>query len=404
MILDEEFPPDPRVQNEAQALISNGNSVVLFCLDYKGKLKEEVINGITVKRFRAHWILQKLAALTYSFPFYNRILIPEIKKFLSSGNYDAIHVHDMRIGKAVLEASKEFRIPKIIDLHENRPEIMQLYEHVRNFPGNILIYPSVWKKWEKKLVLAFDKIIVITQEAKDCIVRDYQIPKDKVLLFPNSVSSSFYQNYKLKEDIVNKFKDKYVLLYIGDTGKRRGLETVIKSIPTLKDKIPNIAFVILGKSKNDDRLKELVEKNNLQQYVHFEGYQPMELFQSYIWASKVGISPLLRNKHHDTTYANKIFQYMSIGLPVVVSDCTAQKRIVESANAGLSHIANSAEDFEKKIMEIYDHPKIAAKFGENAKKFVVNEFNLDKTSNELINYYKSIKLQNVRKFVSENPI
>ena len=34
MILDQEFPPDPRVQNEAISLIKAGHEVFLFCLHY----------------------------------------------------------------------------------------------------------------------------------------------------------------------------------------------------------------------------------------------------------------------------------------------------------------------------------------------------------------------------------
>ena len=38
----------------------------------------------------------------------------------------------------------------------------------------------------------------------------------------------------------------FVLLYLGDTGLRRGLQTAIASIPVLKEKIPNIKLVIVG--------------------------------------------------------------------------------------------------------------------------------------------------------------
>ena len=52
-------------------------------------------------------------------------------------------------------------------------------------------------------------------------------------------------------------------------------------------------------------------------------------------ASAVCISPLLRNLHHDTTYANKIFQYMALAKPLLVSDATAQKNIILEAGLRL---------------------------------------------------------------------
>ena len=49
MILDNAFPPDPRVENEAFTLINNGHAIYLFCLDYSHEQKEhEVINGINI--------------------------------------------------------------------------------------------------------------------------------------------------------------------------------------------------------------------------------------------------------------------------------------------------------------------------------------------------------------------
>ena len=44
MILDDVFPPDPRVENEAISLLNNGHKVFLFCLKYGSESTSEVIN------------------------------------------------------------------------------------------------------------------------------------------------------------------------------------------------------------------------------------------------------------------------------------------------------------------------------------------------------------------------
>ena len=78
-----------------------------------------------------------------------------------------------------------------------------------------------------------------------------------------------------------------------------------------------------------------------------EGWQDESLFPSYISSGSIGISPLHRNIHHDTTYANKLFQYMSFGKPLLVSDATAQKNLIERTNSGLVHQEKNAVDFAK---------------------------------------------------------
>jgi glycosyltransferase involved in cell wall biosynthesis len=391
MILDSEFPPDPRVENEANSLMGAGHSVILFCIDYRNRLEKEMHNGIQVYRIKAPKIIYSLSALAYSFPFYRWFLQKKLKNFFSDVKPDAVHVHDMQVAKTVLRALGKNQIPKILDLHENRPVIMQFYEHVRKFPGNILIRPNTWKQWEKKLVKNYDKVVVVTHEAQQYLIDNYQVKEDKIVVFPNTVHPSFYNDLKPHETILKRFENKYMIFYLGDTGKRRGLETAINAIEILRKTIPDVVLVIAGKSKYDVELKRLVRDKKLSEYVSFEGYQDMKRVPSYILASKVCISPLHRNIHHDTTYANKIFQYMSLGIPVLVSNCTAQKNVVENANAGLVHQAENAKDFADKILEFYKLPELAIAMGESGKKFVRTSFNQVITSNELVRLYNNFK-------------
>ena len=71
MILDAPFPIDPRVSNEASALISAGHEVYLFCLSYsKEFIEKEVIDSINIRRYYCSKLTYKLSALAYTFPFY----------------------------------------------------------------------------------------------------------------------------------------------------------------------------------------------------------------------------------------------------------------------------------------------------------------------------------------------
>ena len=74
MILDKTYPPDPRVENEALALMKAGHEVFLFCLTYTYELKQEIHKGIQVRRYVINKITYKLSALSYELPFYSWIL------------------------------------------------------------------------------------------------------------------------------------------------------------------------------------------------------------------------------------------------------------------------------------------------------------------------------------------
>jgi glycosyltransferase involved in cell wall biosynthesis len=391
MILDKTFPPDPRVENEAISLVENGFEVYLFCLKYdNGQSEDEVINGINVKRYQSNTLEYKLSALAYTFPSYTYIMSKKINNFLINNTIEVIHIHDIGIAEAVFKVNKELKLPVVLDLHENRPEIMKSYPHLLKFPGKYLISLKKWKLKEEEFIKKADKTIVVTQEAKDEIKNRTDLDGNQIIVVPNTVKKSFYSEIILNKSIIDKYKDKFVILYLGDTGLRRGLLTAIEAVKQLKQEIKNLKLVIVGSNTSDSILKKQVKNYNLEKYIDFEGWQNVDLFPSYITASEIGISPLHRNIHHDTTYANKLFQYMSFAKPVLVSNATAQKNLIEKTKSGLVHIEKDSKDFAKKTMQLFADETLRNELGVKGKKFIEEEFCWEKTSKKLIQIYQEL--------------
>lgn len=390
MILDKTFPPDPRVANEAISLIESGHEVFLFCLKYNDEPEIETINGIQVRRYKSNKLIYKSSALAYTIPVYSKLLVKKIRHFLVENTIDVIHIHDIQIAEAAFKATKKLKLKTVLDLHENRPEIMKFYPHLQKFPGKFMISSIKWKTKEEEFIRKADAVVVVTEEAKEEIVKRVGKFIKNIVVVPNTVHKTYYKKAKVQQEIIEKYKNNFALLYVGDTGIRRGLQTAIEAISVLKDKIPMIKLVIVGSNSSDIFLKQQVEDLNIKKYVDFEGWQNENLFPSYIMASSICISPLHRNLHHDTTYANKIFQYMSFAKPLLVSDATSQKNIVEKAQAGLVHEAENIEDFVEKVLELYHVEVARTKFGENGKAFIENDFYWEKTSEKLIELYANL--------------
>ena len=390
MILDAVFPPDPRVENEAISLIEAGHVVFLFCLHYGNQKQCEIINGIHVKRYVSNKIEYKLSALAYTIPLYTIFMKRKIINFIKINTIEALHIHDIRIAQAVFNANKKYNLPIVLDLHDNTPEVMKLYPHLQKFPGKYLISPKVWKTKEEEFIHKSDKVITVSPEFIDSLERRIPSSKNKLVLVPNTIRESFYTNYKIDKSIINRYKNKFVILYLGDTHLRRGLITAILSVEKLKDIIPHLKLVIVGKNSTDPILKKEVEVLKLNNYVDFEGWQNINLFQTYILASQICISPLHRNLQHDVAYANKIFQYMSLGKPLLVSDAIAQKKLVEKNNTGLVHKEKDAQDFSEKVLTLYNNEELRNELGRNGKEFIENTFSWEQTSKKLLHLYDNL--------------
>jgi len=390
MILDASFPPDPRVENEGVSLVKAGHQVFLFCLKYSNEKHIEIINGIQVRRYNSNKLEYKLSALAYTIPLYSFLMKKKINKFIKETNIEALHIHDIRIAEAVFKVNKKYSLPIVLDLHDNMPEVMKLYPHLQKFPGKYIISPKKWKQKEEIFIFKANKIITVSPEFVNTLQKRLPSEKEKFVLVPNTIRKSFFENYTVEKSIIEKYKHKFVILYLGDTHIRRGLQTAINAIKILKNKIPNVKLVIVGKNTTDVILKKQVYELEIQDYVDFEGWQNVSLFQSYILSSHICISPLHRNLQHDVAYANKIFQYMSLGKPLLVSNATAQKRLIQKVNSGLVHKEKDVKDFAEKTFELYANASLRTELGRNGKIFIKNEFCWEQTSKKLTNLYDTL--------------
>ena len=390
MILDYTFPPDPRVENEAISLIKAGHEVFLFCLNFTNEKEREVINGINVCRYKCTILDYKLSALSYTVPLYSLLMKPRIKAFIIENKIEALHIHDIRIADAVFKANKEFNLPTVLDLHDNMPEVMKLYPHLQKFPGKYIISPEKWKVKEEQFIQKATKIITVSNEFIEEVVVRTNIASDKIVLVPNTIRESFYKEATINDSITERYKDKKVVLYLGDTHIRRGLQTAIAAVKELSTEIPEIKLVIVGKNSTDTILKKQVADLSIEEFVDFEGWQNVLLFPSYIKASTVCISPLHRNIQHDVAYANKIFQYMSFAKALLVSDAVAQKKLIERVGSGLVHKERSVADFKIKLVTLFDNPDERKNMGWKGKEFIENEFTWEQTSKNLLHLYDNI--------------
>ena len=388
MILDSAYPDDARITNECEELIKNNNEIHLFCLSFnKSFLKKEVINKINIHRYYCSKLTYKLSALANDISLYGSILKKSIVDFIEETGVDILHIHDIQIAQAAISASEYFGIKYNIDLHENRPEIMKFYKHVNSFLGKLFINPSRWKKAEEKFVKKANKVILVTENAKEELLSRVNIDQKKVIVYPNTVRRDFYKNQKVDKVLEKQYSKYFVITYVGNTSKRRGLLTVIESLNIIQKTIPNVKLLIIGKSSFDNVLKNKITKCGVEKMVDYIGWVKENKISNYLSISKIGLSPLHRNIHHDTTYANKVFQYISFGCPVVSSDVIAQSELVKKYDVGVVFKDRNVMDLSKKIIQLFNEKNRFEKLRGNCINSI-KKLNNSVISNQLISIYE----------------
>ena len=131
----------------------------------------------------------------------------KINHFLVSNKIEVIHIHDMQIAEAVFKSNKNLKLKTVLDLHENRPEIMRFYPHLQKFPGNFLISPNKWKQKEEEFIKNANTVIVVTDESKNEIIERTYKQAENIVVVPNTVHKSYYENAIIQNKIVEKYKN-----------------------------------------------------------------------------------------------------------------------------------------------------------------------------------------------------
>lgn len=396
MILDNEFTGDMRVENEVISLTKAGHQVFVLCFNYGKKQSLETYHGAQIIRVSVNpKVKDKMKGLTNTFfdpytGYWAKQIIPFVKK----QKIDVLHVHDLYLLGAAFKAVKKLNraIPVVSDLHENYPEALKYYKFSNTFPGNVLISIPKWEKTEIKWVNQADYVITVIEEAVERY-KKLGIDEEKISVVANYVNSDEFLDANEDKSILNRFENKFVISYMGGFDTHRGLESVVKAIPYLKDKISNFKLVLVGKGRNENDLKKLAKDLGVNDFVDFEGWQSPNKLPSYISASDICLIPHLKTGHTDNTIPHKLFQYMLLGKAVLSTNCDPLERIIKATKSGLVYDSNNEKDLANQVLEMYQNKDITQQMGVNGKEAVKEIYNWENTAENLIQLYEEIEVK-----------
>jgi len=383
MLLDNEFPPDLRVENEMRTLAQSGHHVHLLCYDHSGSRKriEKFDTNITIHRIPASRKLHnKFKALALTIPSYFSFWKKETEKFVGQSKIDTIHVHDLRLAKIGHWIKGRFNIPYILDLHENYPAALRYYEFANSFPGSLLINIKQWERYELEQVQQADAIIAVIEEMGQRI-NSLRVPSEKIFIVPNYINTDTFDQQKIAITI-DKKDDEVLLFYSGGFDRHRGLETVIKAMKRFQIVNQKIKLHLVGAGKTEVALKEMVQSLNLNNVI-FHGWQNERAIPSFIEACDIGIIPHLKNDHTDFTIPHKLFQYLFKQKAVIVSDCNPLKRLVNEMQAGLVFNSGDDKDLSEKILCIVNDPDQRNQMAKKGYRSIIQKYNWQTSASEL---------------------
>jgi glycosyltransferase involved in cell wall biosynthesis len=402
MILENDFPPDIRVEKEARSLSAAGHSVSLLCPSNGAGPLQEQVGDIAVRRFnKRDYPLSRRAAGHLSFyrHFFHPLFYEQMKHFVEEEGIDVLHIHDLPLMGTGLRLSENKFMPLVADLHENYPAAVAHYRtplYVR--PMN---RPRRWRAYERACLPRAAAVIVVVEEARERLLAD-GLSGDNIRIVSNTVDTDRCRDFLFRGDSLagvtgddgddlaeRPGDDALVVCYLGGFGPLRGLGCLIRALGHLRQE--KVRLRLIGRRGRDHRpLQNLARKLNISGRLEIYPWQPFDRIAPLLRSSDVCVVPHLRNEHTDTTVPHKLFQYMYLEKPVVVSDCRPLQRIVRETGCGLIFRSGDARDLADVIRQLVKDRERRLEFGRRGKRAVLQKYNWVREARELVELYRDL--------------
>jgi glycosyltransferase involved in cell wall biosynthesis len=189
-------------------------------------------------------------------------------------------------------------------------------------------------------------------------------PADKVKVMLNIQPTRLLENPVLP-DPAAKVEPIFRLMTHGTIKARYGHETLIRAVKLAKEKIPGVTLEIAGQGELRPELEVLVKELGLEDTVTFTGFLSDEDLIKHLTAAEVGIVPLIKTPDTDLIHTFKMFDYISIGKPIIISETVAVTEYFGEESMRLFP-SGDAEALAQAIVQLYNDPALRAKLAKNA--------------------------------------
>ncbi len=377
MILDHEFPPDIRVENEIEALSEAGHEIHLACFTRKNRPEYEKDETCHIHRKAISGLVYKSSVAALTFPIYFKFWRRFISNLIRDFRIDAIHVHDLPLTEVAAGICRKNSIPLTIDLHENWPAYLRISTHTKSLAGRLLSPNKRWVEYEKRTLAAADHIVVVVKEAAQRLI-NIGLDPDRIKVVSNTLN---LKHFKITP--AEKSSEDIILFYAGGLTYHRGLQVVIQAMAEVAE--PKIKCWILGEGSYKVELEDLVSGLGMEEQVIFKGWQPYEKMTEMMMDADYTLIPHLRSDHTDSTIPHKLFQYMYAKKPVISSNCVPIERIIGETNSGYIYPSAKPESLVKIFQNLNEEEK--KELGFNGARWVQQKYNWGQDSLVLIEIY-----------------
>jgi glycosyltransferase involved in cell wall biosynthesis len=402
MWVENYFPQDTRVTNEARLLADAGYKVAVIALRKQGQAARETWNGIEVYRVPTLELFKKTVAGNGS---RLSLLFVRLKSFLGyvveylyftsvclfistcifvRRGFDVMHAHNppdtlFLVAVPFKLLGKKF----VFDQHDLCPELYR-----SRYSAAEGVYTRFLRMFEWCSLKLADVTIATNESYKQIqIERANKNPADVFVVRngPNQMRMT-----PAAPSARLKGMNKCILCYVGSLNPQDGVDYLLRSLRYLLHSLKRSDFhcVIMGTGDSLQDLRDLAGNLQLNGCVELLGFVSDEDLQANLAAADICVDPDPSSPLNDVSTWIKVMEYMASAKPIVTFDLKETR--FSAQDAAIYVEPNSEPEFAKAIAQLMDQPELQKTMGSYGRRRVEDELQWAKVGNNLLAAYGTL--------------
>lgn len=248
--------------------------------------------------------------------------------------------------------------------------------------NKLVIY--LLRKFELFIYEKADQIITLSPGMYNNLLRK-GVDENKLSMITNLSNIYLYESVENVESVKLELgleRDKFICIHPGAMGFVNGLDYILDVAKEIMTKDKDIEFILIGEGKEKEHLISRKEKECIEN-VRILDALPKEKVVRLIKGSDIGIMCVRDYKILEDNSANKFFDFLAAGLPIMINYGGWQKDVLESNSCGYSCDYNNATEMAEKIIYLKENREKLDNMKVNAISLAKDEYSTDKCLQKL---------------------
>lgn len=254
------------------------------------------------------------------------------------------------------------------------------------------------KKLELFIYKNSDQIITLSPGMYNNLLNK-GISESKLSVIPNIANIPLYDSVKEDKNLIKKnlgLENKFVCIHPGTMGFVNGLDNILDVAKKIYEIDKDIVFILVGEGKEKNKLIEKKENEKIEN-VFILDPMPKQDVVNLIKSSDIGIMSVINYKILEDNSANKFFDFLAAGLPIIINYKGWQGKELNDYNCGYSCEYTDTSDMALKIIELKNNEELFNEMKINSKKLANQKYSLEVSLEKLYEVFNKVSIKKERK-------